>query len=159
MATEVVYARVPKKLKDAVDEYASEKGKTLTGAVVDLLDRGLVAASDEHSIVALEKNLAEVSAQRDRAAADSQVAQAELNALKTFGQRAARPVGNCPNSACSMSITGYDLLARGQCSHCGQALSSLLVPKSGAPTLDQREIMILVGALGAVLGIAYLASK
>ena len=91
MATDVVYARVPKKLKDAVDVYASEKGKTLTGAVVDLLDRGLIAATDERSIVALEKNLAEVSAQRDRAVADSQVAQAELNALKTFGQRAARP--------------------------------------------------------------------
>lgn len=159
MATDVVYARVPKKLKDAVDSYASEKGKTLTGAVVDLLDRGLVAVSDERSVVALEKNLAAVSAERDRAAADSQVAQAELNALKTFGQRAARPVGSCPNPACSRSITGYDLLALGQCGHCGQVLSSLLVPKSVAPTLDQREIMILVGALGAVLGIAYLASK
>lgn len=159
MATEVVYARVPKKLKGAIDEYASEKGKTLTGAVVDLLERGLIAATDERSVVALERNLVEVSAQRDRAVADSQVAQTELNALKTFGQRAARTVGACPNTACSKPITGYDLLALGQCSHCGQDLSSLLLPKSGAPTLDQREIMILVGALGAVLGIVYLASK
>lgn len=159
MTTEVIYARVPKTLKDATDAYASEKGKTLTGAVVELLDRGLISISDERSIVELEKNLAEVSAEKNRVIVDLHVAQAEVNALRTFGERAARPVGTCPNSECSQPITGYDLLALGQCRHCNQTLSSLIVPKSGAPTLDQREIMILVGALGAVLGIAYLASK
>jgi len=159
MATEVIYARVPKTLKDAADGYASKRGTTLTGAVVDLLDRGLVAVSDGPSITELEKNLAEVTAEKNRVVTDLFAAKAEVSALRTFGQRASRPVGTCPNSSCGQSITGYDLLALGQCGHCNQTLSGLIVPKSGAPTLDQREVMILVGALGAVLGIAYLASK
>jgi|SRR5665213_876488 len=159
MATEVIYARVPKALKDAADAYAALKGTTLTGAVVDLLDRGMTAVSDGASIVELEKNLAEVSGERDRVSAELHAAQSEVSALRTFTQRTSRPVGTCPNPSCDQPITGYDLLALGQCRHCGQALSNLIAPKSGAPTIDQREIMILVGALGAVLGIAYLASK
>ncbi|MGH9305021.1 MAG: hypothetical protein ACRDZ5_11525, partial [Acidimicrobiales bacterium] len=69
----------------------------------------------------------------------------------------ARAIGTCPT--CGKPITGYDLLGAGQCPHCSQALSSLIAPTSASPTLDQRELMFLVGALGAVLGIAYLASK
>jgi len=159
MAAEVIYARVPKTLKEAADAFASERGKTLTGAVIELLECGLMAISNERSIVELEKNLAEVSAEKSRVVADLHAADAEVNALRTFGQRAARPIGTCPNSLCSKSISGYDLLALGQCPHCGQTLSSLIAPKAEAPTIDQREIMILIGALGAVLGIAYLASK
>jgi hypothetical protein len=45
MRTAVIYARVPVALKEAVDLYASQHGKTITGAAVDLLRRGLTAAS------------------------------------------------------------------------------------------------------------------
>ncbi len=106
MAAEVIYARVPKTLKEAADAFASERGKTLTGAVIELLECGLMAISNERSIVELEKNLAEVSAEKSRVVADLHAADAEVNALRTFGQRAARPIGTCPNSLCSKSISG-----------------------------------------------------
>lgn len=157
MSTEVVYARVPTALKEACDAYASQRGATLTGAVVDLLERGLSAVCDERSIAELEKNLAEATAAKNVAEAALRAAQAELGAVKALAQRAGLQVGTCPN--CRESITGYDLLGAGACPRCSQALSSLIAPAAASPTLDQRELMFLVGALGAVLGIAYLASK
>jgi hypothetical protein len=157
MTTEVIYARVPKELKDAADAYASQRGATLTKAIVDLIDRGLSAVSDEHSVADLERHLAEATAAKASAVAELQAAKAELGAIRAFAQRAMRGVGTCPK--CKQPITGYDLLGVGHCPHCARALSSLIAPTSAAPTLDQRELMLLVGALGAVLGIAYLASK
>lgn len=157
MPTEVIYARVPTALKEACDAYAAQRGATLTGAVVDLLDRGLSAVSDERSVAELEKNLAEVAAAKNVAEAALHAAQTELGAVKAFAQRAGREVGTCPK--CNEPITGYDLLGAGACPRCSQALSSLIAPAAASPTLDQRELMFLVGALGAVLGIAYLASK
>ena len=66
--------------------------------------------------------------------------------------------GSAPPN-CGQQITGHDLLATGQCGACGQALSDLIVPERTAPSLDQRELLVLVGAPGAVLAIAYIASK
>jgi hypothetical protein len=157
MSTEVIYARVPAALKEAADAYASEHGKTLTGAVAELLDRGLGAVSDERSIGQLEASLARVKAEKAEAEAELQAATTQLAALKALAQRASRKVGDCPN--CHGPITGYDLLATGQCRSCNQTLSGLIVPERTAPTLDQRELLVLVGALGAVLAIAYIASK
>lgn len=157
MATEVIYARVPTALKEAADAYASQHGKTLTGAVADLLDRGLNAASDERSIGQLEVKLARVSAEKAEAEASLQAAATRLAALSALAQRASQRVGTCPN--CSQEITGHDLLATGQCATCHQALSDLIVPERTASSLDQRELLVLVGALGAVLAIAYIASK
>lgn len=157
MATEVIYARVPTALKEAADAYASQHGKTLTGAVTDLLDRGLNAASDGRSIGELETNLARVTAQKAEAEASLQAATTQLAALNALAQRASRRVGTCPN--CKEQITGHDLLGTGQCQACGQTLSGLIAPEPTAPTLDQRELLVLVGALGAVLAIAYIASK
>jgi ribosomal protein L37AE/L43A len=157
MATEVIYARVPTALKEAADAYASQHGKTLTGAVADLLDRGLNAASDERSIGELEANLARLTAQKARAEAGLQAATTQLAALNALAQRASRRVGVCPK--CREQITGHDLLGTGQCQACGQDLSGLIAPEPTAPTLDQRELLVLVGALGAVLAIAYIASK
>lgn len=54
--------------------YASDHGKILTGAVADLLDRGLNAASDERSIGELEANLARVKAAKAEAEAELQAA-------------------------------------------------------------------------------------
>lgn len=157
MSTEVIYARVPVALKEAADEYASRHGKTLTGAVVDLLDRGLNAATDERSVRDLEANLARVTAEKATTEAELRTAETKLAALGAFAERAQRSVGSCPR--CSAQVTGHDLLAVGQCPQCGQQLSDLAAAKPAGPALDQREVLMLMGTLGAVLAIAYLASK
>ena len=157
MSTEVIYARVPTALKGAADDYANQRGKTLTGAVVDLLGRGLSAATDERSVRDLEVNLARVSAEKAKIEADLRAAETQLAALASFAERARRSMGSCPS--CSAPVTGFDLLTAGQCSQCGQSLSELVVPLRAGPALDQREVLMLMGALGAVLAIAYLASK
>ena len=157
MATEVIYARVPTALKEAAGAYASQQGKTLTGAVAELLDRGLNAASDERSIRHLEANLARVSAEKAEAEASLQAATTQLAALNALAKRASQKVGTCPR--CGRPITGHDLLATGQCGSCRQTLSDLIVPEPTASSLDQRELLVLVGALGAVLAIADIASK
>jgi hypothetical protein len=156
-ATEVIYARVPAALKEAADTYASEHGKTLTGAIADLVDRGLTAVSDERSVAEMEANLASMRATVVKAEADLQAAKAQLTALATLAHRADRRVGACPN--CGKPITGRDLVDAGECRRCHQALSKLIVPESPTSPLDQRELLILLGALGAVLAVAYLASK
>ncbi len=158
MITEVIYARVPAELKEAADAYAGQHGKTLTGAIAELLDRGLTAVSDERSIRELEANLATVTSEKTRVEADLQAARAQLAALNNLAHQADRKVGTCPK--CKEPITGNDLFAVGQCPHCGETLSSLIAPeRSTATTLDQREMLIFAGALGAVLAVAYLASK
>jgi hypothetical protein len=146
MPSEVIYARVPKPLKEAADAYASQRGGSLTKAVAELLDRGLTAVSDERSIAELEVNLARVTSEKMQAESELRAAKTELMAVTNLSQRAQQDVGTCPNPACHQPISG-------------QALSTLIAPATTSSTLDQRELMILLGALGAVVGIAYLASK
>ncbi|MBU2663582.1 hypothetical protein KOI35_08695 [Actinoplanes bogorensis] len=143
MAQDVIYARVPPSLKKATDAYAAHHGVTLTAAVADLLERGLAAASDSRSTDELDARL--------------RAAEAQLATLTAFAARADHRVGDCPK--CSEEITGRDLLAVGSCPHCSSPLSELIVPSNPNNTLDQREALMLVGALGAVLAVAYLASK
>ena len=157
--SQVIYARVPDGLKEAADAYASQRGVTLTGAVVDLLERGLAAVSDEQSVSELQANLARAVAEKAQVESELSAASNELAVLKTFAERASVTVGKCPNPECRKAISGYDLLGTGKCGHCGQALTSLIGPASGSSTLDQREVMVLLGALGAVLVFAYLASQ
>jgi antitoxin component of RelBE/YafQ-DinJ toxin-antitoxin module len=157
--TQVIYVRVPESLKDAADSYSEECGVTLTSAVVDLLGRGLAAVSDEKSISDLEAKLALVSGEKIKAEAHLTSAMSELSALRAFARRAAQKVGSCPNPACHQTITGYELLALNQCNHCEQPLMDLLAPKGNKSTLDQREIGVLFGALGAaLLGVAIVAA-
>jgi hypothetical protein len=150
MAHDVIYARVPAALKEAADAYASQQGTTLTAAVVDLLDRGLAAATDDRSVEELEANLATATSRLH-------AAEAQLATLSAFAERADHRIGACPH--CGKEITGRDLLAVGNCPHCRKPLSELIVPNTDKTTLDQREALMLVGALGAVLAVAYLASK
>ena len=149
--TQVIYARVPDTLKAAADAYSEERGVTLTSAVVDLVERGLAAVSDEKSIDTLEKKLARVAAEKAKVEAAHKTAQSELATLRAFATRAGQKIGRCPNPMCGQDITGIDLLAVGQCRQCGQALSELLAPATKTSTLDQREFGFLVGALGTVL--------
>jgi hypothetical protein len=157
--SQVIYARVPEPLKEAADAYSEDCGVTLTSAVVDLLGRGLTAVSDEKSISALETKLALISVEKSQVEANLTAAMSELGALRAFAQRAAQKVGSCPNGSCRQSITGYELLALNQCSHCHQPLMDLLAPKGNKSTLDQREVGVLLGALGtALLGVAIVAA-
>lgn len=156
-APQVIYARVPGRIKAGAAARARENHSTLTTAVVDLLERGLTNAQQERSVNELQANLERVEAERYALEAQLRAARTELSAVRSLAQRAARPVGTCPN--CKKPISGYDLLGTGQCPNCTEDLSTLLVPKTMKAPLDQREVLILVGALSAVLGVAYLASK
>jgi antitoxin component of RelBE/YafQ-DinJ toxin-antitoxin module len=157
--SQVIYARVPDSLKESADAYAAERGLTLTSAVVDLLHRGLAAAADAESIVDLEARTARLITEKAASESELQVARTELGTVNLLAQRANQAVGRCPEAACGQPITGYDLLAVGQCPHCGRGLSSLMAPTPSASTLDQRDFMILLGALGALVGVAILTSK
>jgi hypothetical protein len=155
--SQVIYARVPDNLKEAADVYASDRGITLTSAVVDLLAQGLAAASDELSITELSTRLAQTTAEKAEAEAKLSGAVNELGALRAFAERASQHVGTCPS--CAQTITGYELLALGRCNHCGQTLMNLVAPSSPASHLDQREIGLLLGALGvALVGAAIIGS-
>lgn len=153
----MIYARVPESLKAAADLYAEEQGLTLTRAVVDLLERGLAAATDEPSIEELQQRLARVSAERAQLEAQLHGLRAETTALSALAQRVGQTVGTCPS--CQAPITGTDLLAIGQCPNCAQKLTGLIAPAASSPGLDQSEFLVLLGALGAVVGVALLGSK
>jgi hypothetical protein len=153
----VIYTRVPEVLKEAADAYAHQRGRTLTSSVAELLERGLTAVSDEASIASLEDQVGELNAENSQLRSQLQAASTELAAVKTLASRATRPVGSCPK--CGKPISGYDLLAVGQCSECKQGLANLIAPETRAPGLDQREFLMMIGALGAVVGLAILAGK
>lgn len=167
--SQVIYARVPDLLKEAVDGYAEGRGTTLTSAVVDLLERGLVSTSDAPSVADLELKLAATSAQKAEAEASLRSARLELQALQSLAGRAGQTLGQCPRADCAHPITGFDLLVTGHCASCGQALTNLLKLKSPQTEEDpdqphpggvsERDFLLLLGALGVVVGVAYLASK
>jgi antitoxin component of RelBE/YafQ-DinJ toxin-antitoxin module len=157
MTTQVIYTRVPEELKEAADAYADERGAKLSSAIVDLLERGLTAVSDDRSIANMEQIVSLLTNENARLKASLNSARTELSAVKTLAQRASQPVGKCPT--CSNVFSGYDLLATGTCHSCSESLSKLLTPSARSSGLDQREFLILVGALGAVVGLAILAGK
>jgi hypothetical protein len=157
VSTEVIYARVPASLKEAADTYAEEHGTTLTAAVADLLDRGLSQVSDERAMAELRASRSRLAEEKAATEAALQTARAQVAALGAFAQQAGRRIGTCPS--CKQQITGHDLLVIGACRQCGHALSGLIAPARAESAIDQRELMILVGAVGVLLGIAYLTSK
>ncbi len=159
---EVLYIRTPDSLKEAVDAYAEQRGVTLTSAVVDLIERGLAATTDERSVADLEKSLARVIAEKSGVEAHLVAATSELGALRSVVERSQAVVGSCPNNACGQHITGYELLALGHCQVCREPLTDLLAPSRQPTTLDQRAVGVLLGALGVALigvGIAGIAGK
>lgn len=159
--SQVIYARVPEVVKADVEEYAHQHAVSLSSATVDLLQRGLVAAGEEHSITNLEARLTRVSSEKASLEAELQMTANELGGLRTFVQRAATTtVGSCPG--CHSPISGMDLLGSGQCGRCQSSLLELFAPKVPAsqPLLDDRAVGALVGALGIVLiAAAVLGSK
>ena len=157
--SQVVYARVPDALKDALDAYATTAGTTLTAAVVDLLGRGLASTSDERSIDELRARLAAEVDQRRQLEAAVHASRVELGALEMLRQRSAHTVATCPNPQCGAEVSGFDVLATGRCTSCGHSLGQLAASAAALRSVDQRELLLLLGAIGTVLGVAWLASK
>ncbi|HSS04369.1 MAG TPA: hypothetical protein VLK89_04155 [Solirubrobacterales bacterium] len=157
---QVIYARVTEPLKAATDRYAADRGLTLAGAVSELLESGLEAEQRAARIASLEGRVDRLAADKSTLQSELHGARAELQAVGALGGRVRQTVGNCPNSDCEHPISGYDLLATGACPHCGTALSGLLLGKEArADSLNQQEFLLLIGALGALVGVALLAGK
>lgn len=161
--TAVVYARIASGLKGQVEAYANDRGVTLTAAVADLLERGLEAVSNAASVDELQHRVTEL----DRQLSTARIELAEANAtrsslqerergLQTLAQRAEQTLGPCPH--CKKPVSGFDVLVSGHCPSCGRGLASVLVGPQ-MKGLDQTELLVLLGALGIVLGAAYLGSK
>lgn len=161
--TAVVYARIASGLKAQVEAHASERGMTLTAAVVDLLEHGLEAVSNAASVDQLRERIVEQDRQLSAARVDLAEANAALSSLQererslqTLAQRAGQTLGPCPH--CSKPVSGFDVLVTGHCPSCGRGLASVLVGPQ-MKGLDQTELLLLLGALGIVLGAAYLGTK
>ena len=156
--SQTIYARVPDQVKQATDAYATSSGLTLAGAVSDLLDRGLQAASDADSISELQQTVSALKIQVEKFREREQMI---ASANQALAQRITRPVGNCP--ACGNAVSGQDLLITGRCprAECGASLTPLLDPplhdeqKKGA--LNDGDFKLLLGALGLALGIALIS--
>jgi hypothetical protein len=158
----VIYARVPDSLKQTLHAHAGERGLTLTTAVVELLERGLEAIADEHSVHELEAKLAAVSNELEATRGGLREAELGLQAARereqlsarTYGalaERARQPLGSCPR--CREPVRGSDLLVAGRCPNCGKALTSLLLPAPRA-NFASDEYLALMGALGVLVGLA-----
>jgi hypothetical protein len=156
--SQTIYARVPDHVKQATDAYATSSGSTLAGAVADLLDRGLQAASDSDSISQLQRTISDLQIEVEKLREREQMIGSANQAL---AQRITRPVGNCP--ACGHAVTGQDLLITGSCpqSDCGASLTPLLDPplpdERNKGTLNDGDFKLLLGALGLALGIVLIS--
>lgn len=159
-ADQVLYARVPGPLKARAEGYASDHDLTLTAAVADLLQRGLEGGANAETVAELKEHVRGLAADKATLQSELQGARSELQALSALGSRVRQPVGSCPNPGCETPITGYDLFVTGSCPSCGSRLSGLLVGESvRQESLNQQEFLLLIGALGALVGVALLAAK
>jgi hypothetical protein len=164
----VVYARVPDSLKQALHAHASERALTLTGAVVDLLERGLEAIANEQSLAELEGKLAACTSERAQTRARLRESKLRVQAARereqttahtytALAERARHELASCPQ--CRQPVRASDLLVSGRCPNpsCRRALSSLLLPAPRAG-FDANEYLALLGALGVLVGLAQAAS-
>jgi hypothetical protein len=161
--SEVVYARVPGALKQALSARARERQLSLNATVRELLEDGLAASGEEHSRNVLEDALARAARELEETRA--RVSEAELRCalaeereemsaglLTTLAERARQELAECPR--CRQPVRGYDFLVSGHCPHCGKALTALLAPRPQVGASEPSEYLALLGALGAVLGLA-----
>ncbi len=163
----VLYIRIPPALKRQLEAYKDERAETLTAAVTELLGRGLASVADATSVeeleakaTGLEQELALSRIQLAEANAALRTLRGREQELKTLGERAELPVGSCP--FCHKEVRGTDVLLTQRCPNpnCGRGLTSLLLgTQAGAKDLDRTELLVLLGALGIIVGAAYLQSK
>ena len=156
MKTQVLYARVEEELKTEVDDFAQSRGVTITSALTDLVTRGLAAISEEESISRLESQLAHARTEKANLLSELRASKIEADTVRALTQRSNHPIGNCV--VCSIPFSGYELLSVGQCSN-GHPLAEALSLDPRASSTDQRDFLLFLGALGAVLGVAYLATR
>ena len=158
----VIYARVPDALKQALEAHRSAGGLTLTRAVVELLEQGLVASAEGRSRAELEGKLAECTSEQEATRARLAEAELRLQAARereqltagtysALAERTRQELASCPR--CRKPVRGSDLLVSGRCPHCRTALTSLLTPAPRAG-LDPTEYLALLGALGVLVGLA-----
>src|SRR5712692_1949445 len=164
----VVYARVPEALKQVVQRHALERGLTLTGAVVELLERGVESIAAGRSVAELERKLALAASERERAEARVREAGLRLRAAgereriiarvyAAVSERARQQLARCPR--CREPVRGSDLFVSGRCpqADCGAELTSLLTPAPRAG-MDSTQYVALTGALGVLVGLAVASS-
>ena len=89
----VLYARVSDSLKQALHDHASKRGLSLTGAVVEVAERGLEAISTGSSVEALEDELERASRELDRTRARLKEAQIRLQAARERDEAINRAYG------------------------------------------------------------------
>jgi hypothetical protein len=149
----VVYARVPDALKQDLEAHAAERGLSLTRAVVELLERGLEARTDE--LTAATGALADTRRRLTQAELGLQVAREReattTRAYTAFAARARHELARCPQ--CRQPVRGSELLVDGHCSNCDKALTQLLVP-TRFTGLIENEYLALLGALSVLVGLA-----
>jgi hypothetical protein len=145
-----VYARVSAELKQAVDDYAEERGMSLASAVSDLLETGLEGASNAQSIKSLE--IINQQLQGDLAQA--------RQAGNVLDSRLRQQLGRCH---CGAELTGRDFLVSGQCPACSRGIASLLTGQNDtAGTVDRLEVAPFLAGLGAaaaLITLIYVASQ
>jgi hypothetical protein len=162
--TDVVYARVPISLKQALQAHAAERGLTLTGSVVELLSQALETGVHSHQLAALEQSLTHLREQLHetetllreeelKLAAANQRQQTTIHIYRALAERLCQQLATCPR--CAHPVSGGDLLIRGRCPNpeCSTALTTLLAPGPQAQ-VDSYEYLALLGALGILAGLA-----
>ncbi len=165
--SQVIYARVPDSLKQALASRAHQRELNLTATVVELLEQGL-EASDDQRAERLERALATAAGQLEQTRARLAEAKRTLTAakrrqqltsrtLRALAERARQQLASCPG--CRKPLRGSDLFVSGHCPHCNRAITNLLSPRpqTGAP--DKDEYLALIGALGGLLGLALATSS
>src|SRR5712691_906228 len=164
--SEVVYARVPGSLKQALEARARERGLSLTATVVELVERAL-EANDDQRAEGLEAELAASASELERTRARLAEAKLKLDAagqreqltartLRALAERARHELASCPQ--CRQALRGYDLFVSGHCPNCNRAITALLTPRSQLGAPDKDEYLALLGALGGLLGLALATS-
>jgi hypothetical protein len=150
MATPTIYARVTREMKDAVDAYAEDQGKSLASAVTDLVARGLESASSENSVKNLEVRVQQLQGELSQIRQASSLVDGRLHQV----------LGTCQ---CGGPLAGNDLLVTGRCPACNRGVSGLLVgTDEGTGSVDRGELAPFLAGLGvaaALVALAYAASQ
>jgi len=161
----VVYARLPEALKEDLQARAAERALTVNRALVELLEQALARSAQGGSVAELEATSTRLTEELAQTRADLREAELRLRAARereqlsarlqrALAERARHQLASCPR--CRQPLRGSDFLVSGHCPNeqCHSPLSSLLTPtpKIGAPEKD--EYLALLGALGALVGLA-----
>lgn len=146
-STETIYVRVPEATKTAAKDYAETNGMTLTGAISELLERGLEAIEDADSISRLQSQLQAKDVELQEAAARVR----GLQALATT------PLGVC--ASCKAVITAEDVLVRSKCPNGHPLRAPAASNKPTGSGLDDNQALILIGAVGLLLGALALSNS